>query len=91
MFFFFLRARGDAVSAGCSSQAMKYLSYLLYPLCVGGAIYALVFVKYKRYSAYFSIASDMLRSAKVYGDTFTTWTFTSLLFFLAWCMLKKNK
>uniref|UniRef100_A0A663LLT2 Lipid scramblase CLPTM1L n=1 Tax=Athene cunicularia TaxID=194338 RepID=A0A663LLT2_ATHCN len=30
-------------------QAMKYLSYLLYPLCIGGAGYSLLNVKYKRY------------------------------------------
>ncbi|KAG9345017.1 hypothetical protein JZ751_009557 [Albula glossodonta] len=29
------------------TQAMKYLSFLLYPLCCGGAIYSLIYVKYK--------------------------------------------
>ncbi|XP_066445018.1 lipid scramblase CLPTM1L-like [Eleutherodactylus coqui] len=29
------------------TQAMKYLSYLLYPLCVGGAVYSLLNVRYK--------------------------------------------
>ncbi|KAJ8415749.1 hypothetical protein AAFF_G00403060 [Aldrovandia affinis] len=29
------------------TQAMKYLSFLLYPLCFGGAIYSLIYVKYK--------------------------------------------
>uniref|UniRef100_A0A8C3LVD6 Lipid scramblase CLPTM1L n=1 Tax=Chrysolophus pictus TaxID=9089 RepID=A0A8C3LVD6_CHRPC len=37
-------------------QAMKYLSYLLYPLCIGGAAYSLLNVKYKRY--FFCILSS---------------------------------
>ncbi|XP_012944490.1 cleft lip and palate transmembrane protein 1-like protein [Aplysia californica] len=29
------------------SQAMKYLSYVLYPLCLGGAVYSLLYVQHK--------------------------------------------
>ncbi|OWK02097.1 CLPTM1L [Cervus elaphus hippelaphus] len=29
------------------TQAMRYLSYLLYPLCIGGAVYSLLNIKYK--------------------------------------------
>lgn len=47
----------DSALGGClgsnwrrlSLQAMRYLSYLLYPLCVGGAVYSLLNVKYKRW------------------------------------------
>lgn len=30
------------------AQAMKYLSYVLYPLCVCGAIYSLIYQPHKR-------------------------------------------
>uniref|UniRef100_A0A2C9LLC4 Lipid scramblase CLPTM1L n=1 Tax=Biomphalaria glabrata TaxID=6526 RepID=A0A2C9LLC4_BIOGL len=31
------------------SQAMKYLSYVLYPLCIGGAIYSLLYVQHRNW------------------------------------------
>ena len=31
------------------SQAMKYLSFLLAPLCIGGAVYSLLYTPHKRY------------------------------------------
>ncbi|KAL5012184.1 hypothetical protein ScPMuIL_010735 [Solemya velum] len=34
------------------SQAMKYLSYLLYPLCIGGAIYSLMYVQHKSWRSW---------------------------------------
>ena len=29
------------------SESMRYLSYVLYPLCIGGAVYSLVYVPHK--------------------------------------------
>jgi len=37
----------EANTAELDSTAMKYLSYLLYPLCVGGAIYSLIYMPHK--------------------------------------------
>jgi len=33
-------------------ESMKYLSYILYPLCFGGAVYSLLYTPHKRYVMY---------------------------------------
>ena len=37
----------EASTAELDSTAMKYLSWVLYPLCLGGAVYSLVYTPHK--------------------------------------------
>ncbi|NXN07141.1 CLP1L protein, partial [Indicator maculatus] len=50
------------------TQAMKYLSYLLYPLCIGGAGYSLLNVKYK--SWYSWLINSFVNGVYAFGFLF---------------------
>ncbi|KAG8442693.1 hypothetical protein GDO86_011474 [Hymenochirus boettgeri] len=50
------------------TQAMKYLSYLLYPLCVGGAVYSLLNIRYK--SWYSWLINSFVNGVYAFGFLF---------------------
>ena len=43
------RTSEELKTAAFDSQSMTYLSYLLYPLCVAGAVYSLLYTPHKRW------------------------------------------
>uniref|UniRef100_A0A8C5MC26 Lipid scramblase CLPTM1L n=1 Tax=Leptobrachium leishanense TaxID=445787 RepID=A0A8C5MC26_9ANUR len=50
------------------TQAMKYLSYLLYPLCFGGAVYSLLNIRYK--SWYSWLINSFVNGVYAFGFLF---------------------
>lgn len=50
------------------TQAMKYLSYILYPLCFGGAVYSLLNMKYK--SWYSWLINSLVNGVYAFGFLF---------------------
>uniref|UniRef100_A0AC11BE39 CLPTM1 like n=1 Tax=Ovis aries TaxID=9940 RepID=A0AC11BE39_SHEEP len=50
------------------AQAMKYLSYVLYPLCIGGAVYSLLNIKYK--SWYSWLINSFVNGVYAFGFLF---------------------
>lgn len=55
-------------TAAFDSQAMMYLSYILYPLCIGGAVYSLVYVEHK---SWFSWAiNSLVKGVYAFGFLF---------------------
>ena len=50
------------------SESMKYLSYVLYPLCIGGAVYSLLYTPHK--SWYSWTISSMVNGVYAFGFLF---------------------
>uniref|UniRef100_A0AAQ4QG48 Lipid scramblase CLPTM1L n=1 Tax=Gasterosteus aculeatus aculeatus TaxID=481459 RepID=A0AAQ4QG48_GASAC len=48
--------------------AMKYLSFLLYPMCIGGAVYALIYLRYK--SWYSWLINSLVNGVYAFGFLF---------------------
>lgn len=44
-------AKAEKQTKQFDNEAMKYLGYILYPLCVAGALYSLIYEPHKRYVA----------------------------------------
>ncbi|GAB1601993.1 cleft lip and palate transmembrane protein 1-like protein [Argonauta hians] len=50
------------------SEAMKYLSYVLYPLCICGAVYSLVYMQYKSWYSWF--INSLVNGVYLFGFLF---------------------
>jgi len=61
----------EAKTEEYDSLSMKYLSYILYPLCLGGAFYSLYYSSHRRY---FSFINDLKIYIFQYNFIFTAGT-----------------
>lgn len=46
------RSEGEMQTESYDAEIMKYLSYLLYPLCLGGAVYSLLYVPHRSWHSW---------------------------------------
>lgn len=44
--------KAEALTKEIDREGMRYLSYLLYPLCIAGAVYSLIYQPHKRYTIF---------------------------------------
>lgn len=56
------RNRAEVRTRKFDAESMRYLSYLLYPLVIGGAIYSLLYQPHKRYVSVMNLSADYLNS-----------------------------
>ena len=58
----------ESTTNSFDSEALRYLSYVLYPLCIGGAVYSLLYLSYK--SWYSWVINSLVNGVYAFGFLF---------------------
>ena len=61
-------SKAEEATEEYDSMAMKYLSYILYPLCVGGAVYSLLYTPHKSWWSW--TISSLVNGVYAFGFLF---------------------
>merc|ERR1712117_209150 len=60
------------------SESMRYLSYILYPLCIGGAVYSLVYVPHKSWGSW--TIQSVVNGVYAFGFVFLIYLYQRYLY-----------